>query len=990
MLKRFLVLVVFLTLGLTTVVYFLGASYLKRKIKLHTYTITRIETTYDDIKVVSLNPLKINISNLSGKKTKDFSFSIKTLTLELNLKDIILNWNNKFVKFHLVADQFNVFYKSIPAPGTEKPTEMPKNVSAEVIANMRDYLKISYGIHELDLLIKIGKFDYLVQMPSGTYRLYGNNTTLKISNLETPIDFTLNSYLYSDAHLGPLSRTYIPVNIHSQITVKNAAANILKSDFQIAGIKNTVSGLVSLKNMDFDTTLKTHIPKIEDLNFFKTYKDKFPISDVRGAVALEMVLRGNINNLLGTQIKGILNLKSLGANVKYKTDEARVQGPIHLNLSTSFVLTNLVPSISAATWQIRLDDCTLAYKDLFLKESGVKLMSEGTVSYITNLTIDRFKLLFHTLDVSVQGTASHDRSSDISFKIKPFKLQDFKAFLPNNKNHNISGDVEVDAQIIGFLNQPKYLSVIVKKLQASNLRYFLKYKNDKISLEGPFSLNLFGNLALENAQVTKGSITGNSDLTSLVVTQDNQVRKTNTDLFKLSWLIQAKNSRLNIEKLNITTYLMSFELSGRPPMTLDDSFDLKLNLESLNWKKAKTYLPAGEWLNTVVDMNNKGMIHLQGKLNPFEIQQSKWHLNTELETTISTLAMPFNFHLSNQPAPPNAPPETPLTTPPPFIRDSALLKTVRWNHKVNIQRVTFKDSPAQFQNVSLTANLSNNKLSVAGDIGEIFKGKMSFTDVVIPLTEPDPKIKYKMTSNNLSFPPLVEFILPEYKNLISGVGSFNVAGYTRMPGTLHFKKDLVAKGNFVIPVSEVHTLKLINEVKQQFSAIKDFGIPTVLSVGNLSASTQSEFEIKNSSIQLTRFNAKTHTGDEMNLDGNVKFDLESNIAGVLKLVTIPVRGDFLQANKNSAGQIEIPILIQGNLIQPKWNFAGNTLEKMTQNFIDYQKNQVKTAVDRKVAEAKEHAQTEIDKKKKEAEIELTRKKKEFESEALKKLDGLFK
>jgi hypothetical protein len=990
MLKRSLILFFTIIIAIGSIIYFLGATFLKRKINLFAYSRLRLEANYDKIKIESLDPLKIEISNITAKKNKEFYFSIKSMKAELNVKQILKNWDRKSVKFQLFVDEFNVFYKDVPIPGMEKPTELPKNVSAEVAANMRDYLKTTYGINDLDLLVKIGKFDYQVQISSGAYRLSGNNTTLKISNLETPIEFSLNSYLYSDSSLGPLSKTYVPIDISSLVTIKNAVADILKSDISIAGIKNTFTGLVSLKNLDFDTALKTHIPKIETLDFFKKYKDKFPIGDARGAATLDMVIRGNVNNLLAAQIKGILNLTSVEAMAKFKTADASVQGPINLTMSTSFVLTNLVPSVSNASWKLSLNNCTLAYKNLFLKPAGVTFISEGTISYISNLNIDRFKLLFHTIDVSAKGSASYSQSSDISFTVKPFRLQDFKTFLPNNKDHDISGDLEVDAQIRGFLTQPKNLSVNIKKLQASNVKYFLKYKNDHLALEGPVSFNFLGVLALESAQVLKGSITGNSDLTSLVVTKDEHVLKKNTDPFKLTWAMQAHNGRLNIEKLYVQTFLSSFLLSGRPPLGLDDTFDLKLNLENLNWARAKAFVPPNEWLNTVTDMSNKGTIQVQGKLDPFEIQHSKWHLNSDLETTITSLAMPFNFHLSNQPAATSAAAEPPLSMAPAFIKDKELLKTVRWNHKINIQKVTFKDSPAQFQNIAMSANLSNSKLTMTGEIGYIFKGKMAFSDLVIPLVEPDPKINFKMTSANLSFSPLVEFVLPEYKDLISGVSDFTVEGQTKIPGTLNFKKDLVAKGNFTIPTSEVHTLKLIHEVKQQFAAIKDFGVPSMVPINTLRASTKSEFEIRNLTLQLNRFNATIRGGDELNLDGQIKFDLDSKITAVLKLVSVPVHGEFMMANKSPSGHLEIPIIIQGNLMQPKWSFAGNTLDKMTQHFIDYQKNKVKAEVDRNVAAVKTQAQTEVEKKKKEAELEIEKRKKEFENEAMKKLNGLFK
>ncbi len=990
MLKRMLIFLFVVICGISAVVFLLGPSYAKRKVKLYVYDLARVEANYDQFKIESYNPIKISITNITGKKSKDFHFSAASVSAELNLKDILLNWGNKFVKFHLNVDGLNIFYKDVPIAGMQKETKLPTDMNAAVAANMRDYLKSQYNINELDLLIKIGKFDYSVQVSAGKYRLYGNDTTLKISNIETPIDFTLNSYLYSDENLGPLSKTYVPINIHSQVTIKDAAANILKSDFNIAGIKNTFSGLVGLKNMDFDTTLRTKIPKIESLDFLKTYKDKFPVSEASGSASLEMIVRGNLNNLPASQIKGILELKSFEALAKYKNSDIDFYGPFFLNSKTSFTFTNMVPAINSTTWDMKLDNCAISYKDTFQKQSGVRLTSEGTVSYITDLSIDRFKLNFHNLDVSLKGSASQNKASDISVTVKPFKLQDFKQFLPNNKNHDISGDVEVDAQIKGFLSQPKYLSVNVRKIQANNIKYFLKYKNDLVSIEGPVSLNFLGNLSVENAKVLKGSITGNSDLSSLVVTQNKAVRKTATDLFKLNWIVQAKDGRLSIEKLDVNTFLTTFNLKGHPPLTQEDSFDLTLNLDSLNWKKAKAYLPANEWLDTIADMNNKGSIQVRGRLDPFEIQHSKWTMETNMQTTISTLAMPFNFHLTNKPVVGNAPAEPALIVPGAFIKDRNLLKTVRWNHKVSIEKVTFKDSPAQFQKISLAANLSNNNLTMQGEVGQFFNGKMNFSDVVVPLVEADPNIQFKMASANLSFSPLVEFVMPEYKNLISGVSNFEVIGNTKLPGTLNFKKDLMAKGRFIIPVSQVHTMNLINEVKQQFASIKDFGVPSAVQIGNMSASTQSEFEIRNMNLQLAKFNATAGTKDEINLNGNIQFDLNSKIAAVVKLVNVPVRGDFLKANQSQSGHLEIPVLIEGNLMKPKWSFAGNTIEKMTQNFIEYQKNQAQAAVNRKVAEVKQQAQDEIDKKKKEADIEIEKRKKELETEALKKLNGLFK
>jgi hypothetical protein len=987
MFKRFGVLIFIILFIVAPVIYFAGPSFIKRKIKTEVFAQTQIEIDYDQILIISGTPIKLQLTNFSAKKKNELNLTIKAIDFEINAQEILGNWNAKNVKSTILIDDVVLNYKHLSLPETTAPGSAE---SAPIeLTDSKDFLRKTLAINDLDFQFKITKFDYNVQIPAGSFRVYGNNTEMKAKGIDNPFDFSFNAFVYSKSDLGPLSNIYVPIGIRSVFSLKDGKANILRSDFNIADIKNNFSGIVVLKTLDFDTTLRTNIAKVESLEFLKKYQSLFPFSDTSGSLSLEVVARGNAHSLPDTHIKGVLNLKSLSTNVNFKTADMSAKGPVILDALAAFTYAHKIPALNSATWKVNLDNCALSYKDLFQKPAAIRLASEGTISYISDLTIEKFNLLFHSLDVSAKGMASYLKSSDLSVTVKPFKLQDFKNFLPNNKDYDISGNVEIDAQIKGFLTQPRYLSVDVRKIHANNFKYYLKYKNDQFTVEGPLSFTFLGNLLFERAQVLKGSITGQSDLSGLNIWQGQHLRKSNKDIFKLNWAVHAQDSRLNIEKLHLNSFMASFNLKGRPPLAKDDIFDLTLDLESMNWKRAKEHIPPNEWLDTIADMSNKGSIRVRGKLDPFEPLASKVSVDSNLETVITRLSMPFNFHLSKSPASTTSQPEPVLSVPGAFIKSEDLLKAVRWNQKVTIQNVSFKNS-SSFQNIILNANLFNNQLQLAGEIGSIFNGRMKFTDVIVPLTEEDPKIKFNLASSNLSFSPLIEFVMPEYKDLLVGVANFDVTGVTKMPGTLNFKKDLVATGSFSIPQSEVQTMKVIDEVKQKFAAIKDFGVPSAVPVSNLSAATQSKFEIKNLAIQLTDFRAIARNNDEIALNGNVNFDLNSRIEGVLKLVNIPVRGDFLAANQNGAGHVEIPIRIEGNLKQPKWSFAGNTFDQMTQNFINYQKDKAKVFVDRKVAEAKIQAQAELDKQKKMAEKALEQKKKELENEAKKQLNNLFK
>ncbi len=990
MLKKAFVFVFVVGLIIGSALYFMGPGLLKRKLKKEIFSKSQIELEYDTLTVLAYNPLKLSISNITVKKTKELDATIKTVVAELNLLDILTHLASKSVQVSVIIDDLksNVRTATSLAPGNESASSGPIASSFGTL-DLKDFLNTSFGIGNLNFLFKITKFDMTAQLEQTSYRVNGNDLSLKLKDLDSPIQFDFAANLFSQTGLGPLSNIYVPIKSQSEITINHGVLNLVKSETTVADIKNSIRAQINLNTLDFDTNGKINIPDIAALPFIKKYQAQLPISDPTGILNLEVAAKGNVNAIPAAQVKGQISLKSFTANFKFKNPDISFQGPVNLELGSTFTYMNRIPALSSASWKVNLDEAEISYKDLFYKNKSVRLATEGTISYSSDLTIDRFRMWFHTMDVSVNGMASMLRASDLTVAIKPFKLQEFKKFLPNNKDFDISGDVELDGQIKGFLNQPKYLTVNLRKIQANNLKYYLKFKNDLISIDGPLSLTVNGKMLVERSQVLTGSITGHSDFTPLTITQGTEIRKTNTDLLKADWSIQAKDGKLNIEKLYLNTFLTTFTLKGTPPLSKEDSFNVSVDLDSLNWKKVKPMLPANEWLNTVSDMKNKGHVTVKGKLDPFQPIESQFAIDADLETTIDSVSLPFNFHLSKQPPANPAKPEPKLLVPEAFVSTAPLLRKIHWDQKVIIQNVSFKDS-SKFQNITLAANLANNNLRLNGEVKSLFNGSLTFTDVNIPLTEPDPKIKYTLNSANISFSPLVDFVMPEYKELISGVANFEVTGQSKMPGTLNFKNDLVAKGRFRIPTSEVNMLKLVDEMKQKFSAAKDIGVPSAVPVSNLNASTESEFEIKSSKIQLTGFKAVARNNDEINLNGQIQFDLESKIEGVFKLVNLPAQGDFLLANQNKAGQIEVPISIEGNLKQPKWSFAGNTFDKMTQKFIDYQKNKVKVAADRQIAQAKDQANAEVEKQKKAAEKQLEDKKKEFENAAKKKLGDLFK
>ena len=95
MLKKAFVFVFVVVLTIGSALYFMGPGLLKRKLKKEIFSKSQIELEYDTLTVLAYNPLKLSISNITVKKTKELDATIKTVVAELNLLDILTHLASK-------------------------------------------------------------------------------------------------------------------------------------------------------------------------------------------------------------------------------------------------------------------------------------------------------------------------------------------------------------------------------------------------------------------------------------------------------------------------------------------------------------------------------------------------------------------------------------------------------------------------------------------------------------------------------------------------------------------------------------------------------------------------------------------------------------------------------------------------------------------------------------------------------------------------------
>ncbi|MCB0369566.1 MAG: hypothetical protein KDD45_09005, partial [Bdellovibrionales bacterium] len=254
----------------------------------------------------------------------------------------------------------------------------------------------------------------------------------------------------------------------------------------------------------------------------------------------------------------------------------------------------------------------------------------------------------------------------------------------------------------------------------------------------------------------------------------------------------------------------------------------------------------------------------------------------------------------------------------------------------------------------------------------------------IPLTTPDPNSTYSVIAKNIDLDQIISIMLPDYSHLIKGQANLSCSGTSYLPNSVNFAKGLSLSGQFDYPNGKIETLNIIALVKDRLQKIPGISSSEMKIIQEpMEGKISSGFVMKNQIITLTQFKLESLKQEEINLSGQLMPNKDINMKGSLKLVHLPLKGDFIVANQDNSGRVVFPIDIKGSLLHPQWSFLGNSIDTMKNKFFEYEKNKsinlAKKEVVKKSQQLKQSAQKEIDAQ-----------KRNITNSAKKALEGLFK
>lgn len=933
-----------------------------------------IDLDFSTLQINSLNPVGLKINNLTAKKKNLFDIEAQSIEIKIvNLlallqqktkkPDIDLTINN--FKIELLATDKNMTNES-PSKNTQSP--LPFNSLEKALPNNPYVNNIN-----LDFSLENG-FVIFKKNNEKTIDLKTKILTLAINDLKEPLKINFEGEIKSLVDNFGLS---YPLTMSSYLQYSNGWIEAINADFSFIGIENKLNFKFHPASKYIDLSSEIDVPNLNKLPIGLV--ENFPLSKLLGSLKSNFKVAGYVEK--SPLITGDVDLKIFSADLSLKQKDIASSGNFNLNLKTKFDYQQKL-TVHNIKWAADFTKAYFEKTNFFKKPIGIPFVTEGSGAFKEDFNLEKFKLHFDQIQAEAQGLLSLDKASQFSFEVPEFDFKGFEKYLLFIPQYPISGKFAAKGEVQGLLKDPKNLNLNLSQVKLSQLKYTLYKKINDVEIEGPIKADFQGALHVNKQVAIKGDLKGHIDADSLNIKKNGDSLKVGDDPLKVEFKTNVVNQKIQIENFDIKSMFGYVQISGKPPIGFNDPLNLNLKVNKINWMRIRNFLPKNEITNNIKNITANGTLNITGSINEKDLLSSPLMITGSSQVGISEILIPWDLALSTAPGNKAKESEEKLIIPEPFVPQKDLLAKIKVSNTLSIDKVLLKDK-SSFEGLLFTTKIENNNLLFDGSIKKIFNGDLKVKSVAVPLTSIDPVIHYTVASQGIDLAAMLSIFLPNYKDLIKGQASLQVDGSSHLPYSVNFKKNLQAKGQFNYADGKLNTLDMAKLVKEKLMLLPGISLPKKIDNSQIEGAIKSNFELKNLTITVADFSAKSKKNEELQLNGSINTELEADLKAQLLLVDLPLKGDFINANKDSQGRVSFPIEIKGNLTEPKWNFVGNSLETMTNKYMNNEKQKVMTLASKEVEKKKNEAQRAV-------QSEVNKQKNRLENEAKKALDGLFK
>lgn len=988
MVKRLLafVSILFFLAGLTLWVSlnYLAPKYIRQTIQEKGSAALAGEIRLSELQIKWGLPLRITINQFSLSKKGKYLLEIPALSAALNLKDGLFHLNNLRPVIHINFENPQISLISAPSSDEKSshPSEQSNEKSNEQLTLSSSTLKlISPRLQDLEVRLTLnnGQVKVTEKVTEKDTRLLDASNISFMINLPS-LNEALALKFSGQLRLNhPMTAFFIPISISSQLKLDQGVLDLGATEISVLNINTKSKGNIDLKNRQVNIKVTANIPELEKLPLPTT--ENIPLKKWKGFLNINADIRGP---LLNPNVNGSAQLKDAEFLVDFKNSHLNANGLLKANIDAQFVKDK--PGFSfqfpSLKWNLDLLQMAITSPQFFHKEKNTPLNTQGVGSFSDDLQLEQFTLKLAQIELSASGRFSTSASSKFRVDIKPTTLVGLERMILPLAQYPMQGALALKSEIEGHLADPKKLKINLEMLKLEKVSTAVEFKNADLSLRGPVKLDLNGQLFVDQLQVRSGHVALFSDLTDLEVKFKDQFRKNPGEITKINMTATKTGETLALKHSQIQTPQGTLSLTGTPPLTLSAPMDLNLQIKSFDFGKLGVWLP--KFAKMIPAGTLSSNLQIKGSLNSDDIMKSPLTIYGKFSADLPKYLLVSEKKTSGAKETPPEPKPAPA-----FVQDSPLIRQLMLEGTLTLGQ--FEMDKFSARGISAQLKLANSNLNGSAQIKNIFDGAIQLNQVTVPLTKPDPEIQFDLKTQNIRLEQVTKAFVPDYEKLTTGMASLSASGHTKMPGTPAFLEKIEAAGTFNLNqcvLNTVHLSEILKDIIQKIPGAK----PDMLtSRGPMQVEVKSNFKLKNGQIEIKPFDAVTIRKEQLLVSGKANLKMDLDLKGSLFLVDQFVGGSFFEANKDSLGRLEIPLIIQGNAMKPEFKFAQDTISTMLGKTIEFEKNKI---IKKAQAEAQKEIQKQMDQAKAQAQKELEKKRAEAQDriteELKKKAQQLFK
>lgn len=911
--------------------------------KIHEISKTQLEPQgilldFSDISIGLGFPIQIVMDNVSIKKGNATKLDIDKISAKVAMIDGYFKTSQFFPDLDIT-----ILNPKLSMVLEETPKNAPPSQSGFPIRSLEEAVAGVPAIKNLKLLLKIENLNAEINEPfAKLLAIQNSNLQVSFQSLQAPIFLNIRASVKAEKSPLPI---WIPIELNSQLQLREGILNSAQSDLKILALNTRSRGQIDFNKKKIALQILAQVPALEKVPIPSSLN--LPFKSWKGSLDSKINVVGSFSQPL---IDGFLNLKNFLIQLQFKSESAQAQGLVGGNIQAEFQSGPLGVAVRNTSLDLDMTQLDFTQGKMLKKPKGTPFTVKTQLSYDQNLTFQSLSLKFAQIDASGSGSigmsSPQAMPAQISFSVQPTSLSGLEKFILPLSQYPLSGSLAVKASINGDLKNASQSKIQINDLSLKNVATQIKYSTPEMHLEGPITLNVESKLSIDRLAVNSGSATVTSNLSGLKIKYKDMFTKNAGEPLTLNLSAIQKGRSLNLRSSQIQTSAGTIGFSGTPPISPASPMNLVIDSKSLNLTKIKSWLPSFQ--KQIPDGTANFTTSLSGRFDTANFMKSPMNINLRMSANIP------KYSMAKKEAAPPAKGTSASSKTDSFLPNEPLMRQLKGSFNISIGEFTMDTLKAE--QVSVQSQITSGNMTASANIKKVFGGEIAAKSIKLNLLQNDPLIHFDVQSPNLRLEQALAWSMPQFQKMISGSTQLKIQGASKMPSSPQFMQSLSATGNFKMDNGLVNVATIADMAKGFTSKVPMLDTSKLLPSGPVPMKILSQFQIKNSQVQFSPFQAVTAKKEEINVKGNLNLDMNVNMSGSLFLVDIGSNSSFIQANKDAQGRLEIPLQIQGSALKPEFKYAEGTISRMTQKTVQFEKTKL-------TQKAKAQVNKEIDKQK---------------------------